>query len=64
MMLYYLVTLERVMRNLEEEVEAKMTSKDVQQEPKARSNMISSLPRPPGPVCLKLVAQDAYTLHF
>jgi len=29
-MLYYLGTLERVMRNLEEEVEAKMTSKDVE----------------------------------
>ena len=36
-----------------------MTSKDVQQEPEVRSNMISSLPRPPGPVCLKLVTQDA-----
>ena len=52
------------MRDLEEEVEATMTSKDVQQEPEARSNMISSLPRPPGPVCLKLVTQDASGLRF
>ena len=48
-------TLERVMRDLEEEVEALMTSKDVQQKPEAWSNMISSLSRPPGLVCLKLV---------
>ena len=47
------------MKDLEDMVEAKMTSKDVQQEPEARSNMISSLPWPPGPVCLKLVTQDA-----
>ena len=47
------------MRDLEEEVEAMMTSKDVQQKLKAQSNMISSMPRPPGPVCLKLVTQDA-----
>jgi hypothetical protein len=33
MILYCLGTLERVMRNLEEEVEAKMTSKDVQHKP-------------------------------
>ena len=33
MMLYFLGTLERVMRNLEEEMEAKMTSKDVQHKP-------------------------------
>ena len=26
--------------------------------------MISSLPRPPGPVCLKLVTQDASGLRF
>ena len=52
------------MRDLEEEVEALMTSKDVQQKPEARSNMISSLPRPPGPVCLKLVTQDASELRF
>ena len=26
--------------------------------------MISSLPQPPGPVCLKLVTQDASGLHF
>ena len=41
------------MRDLEEEVEALMTSKDVQQKPEARSNMISSLPRPLGPVYFK-----------
>ena len=41
-----------------------ITSKDIQQEPEARSNMISSLPRPLGPVCLKLVTQDASELHF
>ena len=52
------------MRDLEEEVEAMMTSKDVQQKPEARSNMISSLPRPPGLVCLKLVTQDAAGLCF
>jgi hypothetical protein len=52
------------MRNLEEEMEAKMTSKDVQNKPEARSNMNSSLPRPPGPVCLKLVTQDASGLRF
>ena len=45
------------MRDLGEEVEVLMTSKDVQQKPEARSNMISSLPRPPGPVCLKLVTR-------
>ena len=55
MVLSCLGTLERVMRDLEEEVEALMTSKDVQQKPKAQSNMISSLPRPLGPVYLKLV---------
>ena len=33
------------MEDLEDVVEAKMTCKDVQQEPEARSNMISSLPR-------------------
>ena len=52
------------MRDLDEEVEALMTSKDVQHKPEARSNMISSLPRPPGPVFLKLVTQDAFGLHF
>ena len=52
------------MKDLEDVVKAKMTSKDVQQEPKARSNMISSLSRPPGPVCLKLVTQDASGLRF
>jgi hypothetical protein len=35
MMLYFLGTLERVIRNLEEEMEAKMTSKDVQNKPEA-----------------------------
>ena len=64
MMLYCLGILDRVMRNLEEEVEAKMTSRDVQQEPEARSNMISSLPWPSELVCLKLVTQDASGLHF
>ena len=63
-MLFCLGTLERVMRDLEEEVEAMMTSKDVQQKPEARSNMISSLPQPPGPVYLKLVTQDASGLRF
>ena len=52
------------MRDLEEEVEAMMTSKDVQQEPEARSNMISSQPQPPGPVYLKLVTHDTSGLHF
>ena len=52
------------MRDLEEVVEAMMTSKDVQQKPEARSNMISSLPQPLGPVCLKLVTQDASGLRF
>ena len=57
MMLSCLGTLKRVMKDLEDVVEAKMTSKDVQQEPEARSNTISSLPRPPGLVCLKLVTK-------
>jgi len=52
------------MRDLEDVVEAMLTSKDVQQEPEARSNMISSLSRPPGPVCIKLVTQDASGLRF
>ena len=52
------------MRDLEEEVEVMMTSKDVQHEPEAQSNMISSLPRPPEPVCLKLVTQDVSGLRF
>ena len=52
------------MRDLEEEVEASMTSKDVQQKPEARSNMSSSLPRPPVSVCLKLVTQNASGLRF
>ena len=64
MMLYFLGTLERVMKDLEDVVEAKMTSKDVQQEPEDRSNTILSLPRPPGSVCLKLVTQDASGLCF
>ena len=64
MMLSCLGTLERVMKDLEDVVEAKKTSKDVQQEPEARSNTISSLPRPPRPVCLKLVTQDASRLCF
>jgi hypothetical protein len=55
MMLYFLGILERVIGNLEEEIEAKMTSKDVQHKPKAQSNMTLSLPRPPGLVCHKLV---------
>ena len=46
------------MKDLEDVVDAKMTSKDVQQEPEAWSNTISSLPWPPGPVYLKLVTQD------
>ena len=41
-----------------------MTSKDVQHEPEAQSNMFSSLPRPPGPVFLKLITQDASGLRF
>jgi hypothetical protein len=64
MMLYFLGTLERVMRNLKEEIEAKMTSKDVQHKPDAQSNMTLNLPRPPGPVCHKLVTQDASGLCF
>ena len=52
------------MTDLEDVVEAKMTSKDVQQEPEAWSNTISSLPRPPGLVLLKLVTQDASELRF
>ena len=64
MMLSCLGTLVRVMKDLEDVVEAMMTSKDVQQNPEARSNMISSLPWPPGPVYIKLVTQDAYGLHF
>ena len=52
------------MRDLEEEVEAMMTSKDVQQKPEAQSNMISSMPRPLGLVCLKLVTWDASRLRF
>jgi hypothetical protein len=63
MMLYCLGTLD-VMKNLEEEVEVKMTSKGVQHKPEARSNMISSLPRPPGPICHKMDAQDASGLRF
>ena len=38
MMLYCLGIMERVMRNLKEEVEVKMTSKDVQHKPEAQSN--------------------------
>jgi hypothetical protein len=53
-----------VMMNLEEEVEAKMTNKDVQHKPEAWSNMTSSLPRPPGLVCHKLVTHDASGLRF
>ena len=64
MMLSCLGTLDRVMRDLEDVVETMMNSKDVQQKLEARSNMISSLPRSPGPVCLKLVTQDASGLHF
>ena len=56
--------MERVMRDLEDVVEAMMTSKDVQQKLEARSNMILSLPRPPGPVYLKLVTQDASEVRF
>ena len=41
-----------------------MTSKDVQHKPKAQSNKNSSLPRLLGPVCLKLVTQDASGLRF
>ena len=52
------------MKDLEDVVEVKMTSKDVQQEPEARSNMFSSLPRPLGLVCLKLVTQEASGLRF
>ena len=52
------------MRDLEDEAEALMTSKDVQLKSEARSNVISSLPRPPGPVYLKVVTQDASRLHF
>ena len=52
------------MRDLEEEVEVLMTSKDVQQKPEALSNMISSLSRPPGLVYLNLVTQDVSELRF
>jgi hypothetical protein len=55
MMLSCLGTLERVMKDLEQVVEVMMTSKDVQHKPEAQSNKNSSLPRPPGPVFLKLV---------
>ena len=51
MMLYCLGILERVMKDLEDMVEA-------------WSNMTSSLPQPLGPVCLKLVTQDASGLCF
>ena len=56
--------IERVMKDLEEVVEVMMTSKDVQHKPEAQSNMNSSLPQSPGPVCLKLVTQDASGLYF
>ena len=55
MMLSCLETLERVMRDLEDMVDTRMTSKDVQHKPQAQSNKNSSMPRPPGPVYLKLV---------
>jgi hypothetical protein len=64
MMLYFLGTLERVMRNLEEEMDSKMTSKDVQHKPEAQPNTTLSLPQPPGPVYHKSVTQDAFGLHF
>jgi hypothetical protein len=57
MMLYFLRTLERVIRNLEEEMEAKMTSKDVQHKPEAQPDMTLSLPQPLGLVYRKLVTQ-------
>jgi len=63
-MLYCFGRLERGMRNLEEEVEVKMTSKDVQHKLEARSNMTSSQPQPPGPVCHKMDAQDTFGLGF
>ena len=56
--------MESVMKNLEEVLEARKTSKDVQHQPVFRSNMNLSLPQPPGPVCLKLVTQDASGLRF
>jgi hypothetical protein len=64
MMLSCLGTLERVMKDLEEVVEVMMTNKDVQHKLEAQSNKNSSLSRPPGLVCLKLVTQDASGLCF
>ena len=49
------VILLRNIGELEEVVEVMMTSKDVQHKPEAQSNKNSSLSRPLGPVCLKLV---------
>jgi hypothetical protein len=63
-MLYFLGTFERLMRKLEEAMEAKMTSKDVQQKPKARSNMNLSLPWPLGPVWNKTGHTGTSGLRF
>jgi len=46
MMLSYLGTLERVMRNLEEGVEAEKTSKDTPHKLEAESNSTSKLSSP------------------
>ena len=53
------------MRDLEEEVEVMMTSKDVQHEPEAQSNSSSSsLPRSSGLACSKTDDQDSSGLCF
>ena len=52
------------MKKLKEAMEAKMTSKDVQQKPEARSNMNSSLPQPTGPVYHKTGHTDTSRLRF
>jgi hypothetical protein len=52
------------MRKLGEAIEAKMTSKDVQQKPEALSNINLSQPRPPGPVCHKTGHTGASGLRF
>jgi hypothetical protein len=55
-MLSFLGTLERVMRNLEEGVEVEKISKDVQHKVEAQSNSTSSLPQPARPVCNEMDA--------
>ena len=64
LIMLYLGTLERIMKDLETSKESERNKEGVQVKLEAQSKSSSSLFRPAGPFDAKIGAQDAYGLRF